>query len=87
MHKITSGSSWKVIFSTAVCAALISGCGDGSSTVNDSPAASTDISTDAGALIAYIERLTGTEGNTDGVDVNSVTLVQDDRSEPTALKL
>ena len=84
MHKMTSISRWKVIFGTAICAALISGCGNGSNT-NDDSVASTDISTNVGALIAYMERLIATDANSDGVDVNAVTLVQDDTSEPTAV--
>ena len=84
MHTMTSISRWKVIFGTAICAALISGCGNGSNTNND-PVASTDISADVGALMAYVERLIATDGNSDGVDVNAVTLVQDESSEPTAI--
>lgn len=84
MHKMTSKSNWKVILGAAIVAALISGCGNGSNTTND-PVASTDISADVGALVAYMERLIGADGNTDGVDVNTVTLVQDERSEPTAI--
>ncbi len=84
MHKMTSKSNWKAILGAAIVAALISGCGNGSNTTND-PVASTDISADVGALVAYMERLIGADGNTDGVDVNTVTLVQDERSEPTAI--
>lgn len=84
MHKMTSISRWKVVVGTAICAALVAGCGNGSSTVND-PVASTDISADVGALIAYMERLIGMDANSDGVDVNAVTLVQDESSEPTAI--
>jgi hypothetical protein len=84
MHKMTLISRWKVILGTAVCAAMLAGCGNGSNTVNDPPA-STDISANVGALIAYMERLIGTDGNSDGVDVNAVTLVQDESSEPTAI--
>ena len=73
-----------MILGTAICAALVSGCGNGSNTTTD-PVASTDISANVGALIAYMERLIGTDGNSDGVDVNAVTLVQDESSEPTAI--
>ena len=34
---------------------------------------------DVGALIAYMERLIATDASSDGVDVNTVTLVQDER--------
>ena len=84
MHKMISISRWKVIFGTAICAAVISGWGNGSNTNND-PVASTDISAEVGALIAYMERLIATDANSDGVDVNAVTLVQDESSEPTAI--
>ncbi len=85
MHKMTLISRWKIILGTAVCAALVSGCGNGSNIPTD-PVASTDISADVGALIAYMERLIGMDGNSDGVDVNAVKLVQDETSEPTAVK-
>jgi hypothetical protein len=87
MRKMTSTSSLKVIVGTALCAAIVSGCGNGSSTVNEPapPGVSTDISANVGALIAYMERLIGADGNTDGVDVNTVTLVQDDGAEPALI--
>ena len=84
MHNTTSNSRWKVILGTAICAAVITGCGNGSNT-NSDPVVSTDISADVGALITYMERLIATDANSDGVDVNAVTLVQNDSSEPTAI--
>jgi outer membrane murein-binding lipoprotein Lpp len=88
MFNMTSTRSLRMIMGAAVCAALISGCGNGASTVNEPapPAASTDISTSVSALVAYMERLIGTDGNTDGVDVNAVTLVRDDGAEPAPVK-
>ena len=68
----------------SVLAVLIAGCGANNNT-DTPPVASTDISADVGALVAYVERLIATDGNTDGVDVNAVTLVQDESSEPVAV--
>ena len=73
----------KLALGVAVCAVLVAGCGANN---NDTPpVASTDISADVGALIAYIEKLIATDGSTEGVDVNAVTLVQDEKSEPAAI--
>lgn len=73
--------NWKTVAGVAVCAALVAGCGSNNS-ADAPPVASTDISADVSALVAYVERLISADGNSDGVDVNAVTLVQDERSEP-----
>ena len=85
MLKYWQKMNFKRVFAVAVCAVLVAGCGSNSSSADTPPVASTDISTDAGALVSYLERLISTDGNSDGVDVNAVTLVQDDKSEPTAI--
>ncbi len=73
----------KLALGVAVCAVLVAGCGANN---NDTPpVASTDISADTTALVTYLEKLIATDGNTDGIDVNAVTLVQDDSSEPAAV--
>ncbi len=83
MLKSLQKMNLKLALGVAVCAVLVAGCGANN---NDTPpVASTDISADVGALIAYMEKLIATDGNTDGVDVNAVTLVQDEKSEPAAI--
>lgn len=83
MLKSLQKMNLKLTLGVAVCAVLVAGCGANN---NDTPpVASTDISADVGALIAYMEKLIATDGNTDGVDVNAVTLVQDEKSEPAAI--
>lgn len=74
--------NWKTVAGVAVFAALVAGCGSNNS-ADTPPVASTDISVDVSALVAYVERLISADGNSDGVDVNAVTLVQDERSEPS----
>ena len=89
MLKYWQKMDFKMLFGVAVCAVLVVGCGSNSSSADTPPltppVASTDISTDVGALVSYLERLISTDGNSDGVDVNAVTLVQDESSQPTAI--
>ena len=81
----------KVALGVAACAVLVAGCGSNSSSTDTPsplpppPVASTDIGADVSALFAYLEKLIGTDGNSDGADVNALTLVQDDQSEPAAV--
>ena len=84
MLKSLQKMNLKLALGVAVCAVLVVGCGANNNS-DTPPVASTDISADAGALVAYMERLIATDGNTDGVDVNAVTLVQDESSEPVAV--
>ena len=84
MLKSLQKMNLKLALGVAVSVVLVAGCGANNNT-DTPPVASTDISTNVGALVAYMERLIATDGNTDGVDVNAVTLVQDESSEPAAV--
>ena len=72
----------KLALGAVLCAAFITGCGNGN---NNAANDSTDIGASATALVAYMNDLIGRDGNSDAVDVNAVTLVQDDTSEPSAV--
>lgn len=84
MLKSLQKMNLKLALGVAVSAVLVAGCG-ANNNADTPPVASTDISADAGALIAYMEKLIATDGNSDGVDVNALTLVQDDSSETAAV--
>lgn len=84
MLKSLQKMNLKLALGVAACAVLVAGCG-ANNNADTPPVASTDISADVGALVAYMERLIATDSNTDGVDVNAVTLVQDEGSEPAAV--
>ena len=81
MHK--PNAKLKLVLVAAISAAFITGCGNGSST---STGASTDINANVGAMISYVEGLIAKDGNSDPVDVNAVTLVQDNTAEPSAVR-
>ncbi len=89
MLKSLQKMNLKTVLGAALCAVLVAGCGSNSGSIDAPPPAppapSTDISADVGALLAYMERLISTDSNADGVDVNAVTLVQDEASEPAAV--
>ena len=87
MLKSMQKMNLKVVLGVAACAVLVAGCGSNSSSADTPspvpPVVSTDISTDVSALVAYLEKLISADGNSDGVDVNAVSLVQDEKSEPS----
>ena len=76
-------TSRKFLVPVVVSAALVlAGCGGGGS---DAPAAP-DISQSASALVAFMKDLiAGTNETSEPIDINGLTLVQDDRSEPSPL--
>lgn len=85
MHKLNS----KLVLTAALSAALLAGCGGGSSG-NGSSAFSVVPASDIGQNIAsvfdYINRLIGfSSENSDAVDVNALTLATDETSDPTPL--
>ncbi len=80
MHK--PNAKLKLALGALLCAAFITGCGNGN---NDSANNSTDIGANVSALVAYMEGLIGKDNNSDPVDVNALTLAQDETSEPSAI--
>ena len=80
MHK--PNAKLKLVLGAVVCAAFITGCGNGN---NNNSSDSTDVGASVSALTTYLEGLIGKDGNSDQVDVNAVTLVQDDTVEPSAV--
>jgi predicted small secreted protein len=82
----------KLILLVLASAALMAACGGrsgdgvavdaggGGLTGNNPPG---DISASVSALMAYMERMMGMDGNTDLVDINTITLVTDNSVEPS----
>lgn len=80
MHK--PNAKVKLAIGALVCAAFVTGCGSGN---NNNANDSTDIGANVSALVTYVESLVAKDGNSDPVDVNAVTLAQDDSVEPSAI--
>lgn len=84
MHK--PNAKLKLVLGVLVCAAFITGCGNGNNdSANNSGNNSTDIGANVSALVAYVEGLIAKDGNSDLVDVNTLTLAQDETSEASAI--
>ena len=80
MKKSTS----RLLLATALCAAVLSGCGGGDDNIAAAPISATSQAvTD---LLDYMNRLiaTGTNETDDPVEINSVTLAVDDTAEPVS---
>lgn len=80
MKKSTS----RLLLVTALCAAVLSGCGGGDDNNAAAPISATSQAvTD---LLDYMNRLiaTGTNETDDPVEINSVTLAVDDTAEPVS---
>ena len=80
MKKSTS----RLLLATALCAAVLSGCGGGDDNNAAAPISATSQAvTD---LLDYMNRLiaTGTNETDDPVEINSVTLAVDDTAEPVS---
>ena len=81
MKKLNS----KWMFSVALAAALMAGCGGGGGSVS-SPPVSTDISQSVSALVTYLnELIAGTSDLGEPIDINGLTLATDDAAEPASL--
>ena len=75
--------SRKCLWPAVLCAAVLaSGCGGG----GDPGAAAPDISRSASALVDFINSLIASGDDTrDPIDIDALTLVQDDTAEPAPL--
>jgi hypothetical protein len=81
----------KLLLAVLASAALLGACGGrsgdgtgvggGNGLTGNAPPG--DISTSVSALMAYMERMMGMDGNTDLVDINTLTLVTDNSVEPS----
>ena len=83
MKKSTS----RLLLATALCAAILSGCGGGDGDGNSNAAAPVGATSQAITdLLDYMNRLiaTGTNETDDPVEINSVTLAVDDTVEPAS---
>ena len=83
MKKSTS----RLLLVTALCAAILSGCGGGDGDGNSNAGAPVSATSQAVTdLLDYMNRLiaTGTNETDDPADINSVTLAVDDTAEPVS---
>ena len=97
MHKLNS----KLVLTAALSAALLAGCGGGSSSNADGPSSFgvfpatpvtpgtpgvSDLGQSIAAVFDYISRLIASNSeNSDPVDINVLTLATDETSSPTPL--
>lgn len=75
----------KITAASALVLALMAGCGGGGGGDNHSgnpPAVPSDIAQNVDSVYAYVLALIGRGENTDPVDINGITLANDEMMEP-----
>lgn len=82
---MTMKKQW--MLASMLATALLAGCGGGDSVTSSLPAPpAPSIGNTVSVLIQYVQQLIATTNDTsEPVDINGLTLVADDRAEPTAI--
>ena len=83
---MTMKKQW--VLASVLATALLAGCGGGNTVSSSLPATppAQSISDTVSVLIQYVQQLiAATNDTSEPVDINGLTLVADDRAEPTAI--
>ena len=83
---MTMKKQW--VLASVLATALLAGCGGGNTVSSSLPAnpPAQSISDTVSVLIQYVQQLiAATNDTSEPVDINGLTLVADDRAEPTAI--
>ena len=83
---MTMKNQW--VLASVLATALLAGCGGGNTVSSSLPAnpPAQSISDTVSVLIQYVQQLiAATNDTSEPVDINGLTLVADDRAEPTAI--